>query len=186
MTESDLADDQIISAGRAGVSASTVAYHWPDMRQFIVDAIWHSVFRDMPVYLAGGHREVDPAKATMEGWLAVMAPTVAITPGAQGYYVRYARLIANICLQAHLDPGRRIGVRSHAQTVAVADVAHDVGEGLTGQIRQAALARIGVGDRWKQKDGGQDEKRFHRPSLKGRRRRGKGQKEEGRRSAGAP
>lgn len=112
----DVAADQIMSAGpsqvtsrsvslAAGTSTSTIVYHWPDMRRFLIDAVWHAVFRDMPRYLAGRNRAVQPGVATTESWLGIMAPTLSITPAAEGFYVRYARLIASICVQARLDPG---------------------------------------------------------------------------------
>ncbi len=114
----DIAADQILAAGLgaisnrsvtavAGTSTSTLAYHWPDMRRFVLDAVWHSVFRDMPRYLAGHPPERDPDTADMESWTLLMTPTVAIRPDAEGFYVRYARLIASICVEARRDPSLR-------------------------------------------------------------------------------
>lgn len=111
----DIAADQILARGVtaitnrsvsavAGTSTSTIAYHWPDMRRFVLDAIWHSVFRDMPRYLAGQRPEGDPAVADLDSWSRIMAPTLAIGPNGEGFYVRYARLIASICIEARRDP----------------------------------------------------------------------------------
>lgn len=114
----DIAADQILAGGItaitnrsvsavAATSTSTIAYHWPDMRHFVLDAVWHSVFRDMPGHLAGHTPEGDPAVADLERWAAIMAPTVAIAREAEGFYVRYARLIASICIEARRDPSLR-------------------------------------------------------------------------------
>lgn len=113
-----IAADQILERGLgaltnrsvsavAGTSTSTIAYHWPDMRRFVLDAVWHSVFRDMPLYLAGQRPEGGPASADLERWARLMAPTVAIAPQSEGFYVRYARLIAGVCMEARRDPALR-------------------------------------------------------------------------------
>lgn len=110
----DIAADQMLSGGVravtnrsvsavAGTSTSTIAYHWPDMRRFVLDAVWHSVFRDMPRYLAGQRPEGDPAEADLDSWGRLMAPTVSIGPAGEGFYVRYARLIASVCVEARAD-----------------------------------------------------------------------------------
>lgn len=114
----DIAADQMLAGGIgavtnrsvsvvAGTSTSTIAYHWPDMRRFVQDAVWHSVFRDMPRYLAGQRPEGDPARADLNSWTRLMAPTVSIPPEIEGFYVRYARLIASICVEARRDPSLR-------------------------------------------------------------------------------
>lgn len=114
----DIAADQILAGGITAVtnrsvstvaatSTSTIAYHWPDMRHFVLDAVWHSVFRDMPGHLAGHAPISDPAIADLDRWAAIMAPTVAIGREAEGFYVRYARLIASICIEARRDPSLR-------------------------------------------------------------------------------
>lgn len=114
----NIAADQILAGGVgaitnrsvslvAGTSTSTIAYHWPDMRRFVLDAVWHSVFRDMPRYLAGQRPEGDPNGATLSRWAEMMAPTVAIDPEAEGFYVRYSRLIASVCVEARRDPSLR-------------------------------------------------------------------------------
>lgn len=111
----DIAADQILSSGIdnvtnrsvsqiAGTSTSTIPYHFGDMRRFLMDAVWHSVFREMPRYL--DHRqpmEIDGPK-TVEIWAERMAPTLASGQGGAGFYVKYARLIAQICLKARRDP----------------------------------------------------------------------------------
>lgn len=107
----DIAADQILAGGVsaitnrsvsmvAGTSTSTIAYHWPDMRRFVLDAVWHSVFRDMPRYLAGQRPEGAPDEADLDSFAGVMAPTVSIAPEAEGFYIRYARLIASVCVEA--------------------------------------------------------------------------------------
>jgi AcrR family transcriptional regulator len=114
----DIAADQILAGGITAVtnrsvsavaatSTSTIAYHWPDMRHFVLDAVWHSVFRDMPGHLAGHAPISDPAVADLDRWAAIMAPTLAIGREAEGFYVRYARLIASICIEARRDPSLR-------------------------------------------------------------------------------
>lgn len=111
----DIAADQILARGIsaltnrsvsavAGTSTSTIAYHWPDMRSFVLDAVWHSVFRDMPRYLAGHRSEGDPSAADLDSWARIMAPTVSIRQDAEGFYVRYVRLIASVCMEARRDP----------------------------------------------------------------------------------
>ena len=114
----NIAADQILARGVtaltnrsvsmvAGTSTSTIAYHWPDMRRFVLDAVWHSVFRDMPRYLAGQQPEGDPAAADLDSWARIMAPTVSIQPDAEGFYVKYVRLIASVCMEARRDPSLR-------------------------------------------------------------------------------
>lgn len=111
----DIAADQILTGGVAsvtnrsvslvaGTSTSTIAYHWPDMRHFVVDAVWHSVFRELPQYLAGRRTDGDPSAPTIESWQRIMAPTLSIGPRGEGFYIKYARLIASICLEARQDP----------------------------------------------------------------------------------
>jgi len=114
----DIAADQILERGlgavtnrsvsqAAGVSTSTILYHFGDMRSFLAEAIWHSVFREIPDYLdtrrAGGRsRPVD-----LDGLAALLAPTLRLgspeDPGHAGFYVKYARLIAQICLIGRRD-----------------------------------------------------------------------------------
>lgn len=114
----DIAADQILAGGLtaitnrsvsavAGTSTSTLAYHWPDMRRFVLDAVWHAVFRDMPRYLAGQKPEGDPALVDLALWAERMAPLAAIGPDGEGFYVRYARLIASICIEARRDASLR-------------------------------------------------------------------------------
>lgn len=108
----NIAADQMLGQGvngvtnrsvslEAGTSTSTIAHHWGDMGQFLMDAIWHSVFREMPPYL--DHRRLGRAgpPADVAGWAELIAPTLA---PAGGFYVKYARLIAQICLKARLEP----------------------------------------------------------------------------------
>lgn len=115
----DIAADQILERGigavtnrtvtqQAGVSTSTILYHFADMRSFLGEAIWHGVFREIPDYLdtrspRGGDRPVDLA-----GLAALLSPTLRPgepdDPGHAGFYVKYARLIAQICLIARRDP----------------------------------------------------------------------------------
>lgn len=110
----DIAADQILAGGlpavtnrsvcqAAGVSTSTIAYHWSDMRRFQVDAIWRCVFRDMPQQL-DYRRPAAPTSPTLEGWSTLMATTARAGVAPEGFYVRYARLIAHICLEARRDP----------------------------------------------------------------------------------
>lgn len=108
----DIAADQILGQGigavtnrsvslEAGTSTSTIAHHWGDMRHFLIDAIWHSVFREMPRYLDHRHLGEAGAPADLEGWVALIGPT--LDPSG-GFYVKYARLIAQICLKARQEP----------------------------------------------------------------------------------
>lgn len=107
--------DQILMGGVAsvtnrsvsttvGTSTSTIAYHWSDMRRFIIDTVWHAVFRDIPGYLDFRHptRKGPP---DLRGWGELMARTLRVGGGERdGFYVIYARLIAQVCLQARRDP----------------------------------------------------------------------------------
>lgn len=111
----DVAADQILTRGVAvvtnrsvstavGTSTSTIAYHWADMRRFVMDAIWHAVFREMPGYLDYRH----PGRGSppdLQRWGELMARTLEVS-GARGggFYVKYARLIAQVCLEARRDP----------------------------------------------------------------------------------
>lgn len=115
----DIAADQILEGGvdavtnrtvtaAAGVSTSTILYHFADMRSFLAEAIWHSVFREIPDYLdARGPRDRQ-RPADLDGLVSLLAPTLrpgaAEDPGRAGFYVKYARLIAQICLIARRDP----------------------------------------------------------------------------------
>ena len=114
----DIAADQILAGGVgaitnrsvsvvAGTSTSTIAYHWADMRHFVLDAVWHSVFRDMPRYLAGQRPEGGGNGPDLDSWARMMAPTVTVGPDVEGFYVRYARLIASVCVEARRDPSLR-------------------------------------------------------------------------------
>lgn len=111
----DLAADQLLAGGigsvtnrsvsqAAGTSTSTILHHWPDMRRFVIEAIWHSVFRGMPQHLDHRRPSSPQAPADLGGWAALMQPTLALPhDGASGFYVSYARLIAQICLEARRD-----------------------------------------------------------------------------------
>ncbi|MET4684333.1 TetR/AcrR family transcriptional regulator [Brevundimonas faecalis] len=110
----DLAANQILTHGvaaltnrsvstEAGVSTSTLAYHWADMRRFIVDSVWHAVFREMPRHL-DFRRPADGGRPDLAGWSERMAGTLTLDgAGGPGFYVKYARLIAQICLKARRD-----------------------------------------------------------------------------------
>ncbi|MNU51527.1 putative DNA-binding transcriptional regulator [compost metagenome] len=111
----DVAADQILSRGVAvitnrsvstavGTSTSTIAYHWADMRRFVMDAVWHAVFREMPDYLDYRH-PAGGGPPDLQRWRDLMARTLEVN-GAEGhgFYVKYARLIAQVCLEARRDP----------------------------------------------------------------------------------
>lgn len=114
----DIAADQILERGigavtnravtrAAGVSTSTILYHFADMRSFLAEAIWHSVFREIPDYLDTRSPRDRERAADLEGLAALLAPTLrpgsSEDPGRAGFYVKYARLIAQICLIARRD-----------------------------------------------------------------------------------
>lgn len=111
----DVAADQILSDGLAvvtnrsvsravGTSTSTIAYHWTDMRRFIIDAVWHAVFREMPGYLDYRHPAGD-GPPDQRRWGDLMARTLEVgREEERGFYVKYARLIAQVCLEARRDP----------------------------------------------------------------------------------
>ncbi len=111
----DVAADQILTKGVAvvtnrsvstavGTSTSTIAYHWVDMRRFIIDAIWHAVFREMPGYLDYRHPAGD-GPPDLQRWSDLMARTLKVGGAeGQGFYIKYARLIAQVCLKARRDP----------------------------------------------------------------------------------
>ena len=90
----------------AKASTSTILYHFGDMRGFLAEAIWHSVFREIPPYL-DWRRPLDLQRpADLDDWARLMATTLQPTSssGQAGFYVKYARLIAQICLLARRDP----------------------------------------------------------------------------------
>ncbi len=113
----DIAADLIMEGGvgavtnrsvtqHAKASTSTILYHFGDMRSFLAEAIWHSVFRAIPPYL-DWRRPLDPQRpADLDDWARLMATTLqpASPDGQAGFYVKYARLIAQICLLARRDP----------------------------------------------------------------------------------
>lgn len=111
----DIAADQILGVGLAvvtnrsvstavGTSTSTIAYYWPDMRRFLIDAVWHAVFREMPRYLDYRH-PLGAAAPDLLRWSELMARTLEVGPTQErGFYVKYARLIAQVCLEARRDP----------------------------------------------------------------------------------
>lgn len=114
----DIAADQILERGigavtnravtqSAGVSTSTILYHFADMRSFLAEAIWHSVFREIPDYLDTRSPRDGERPADLQGLQALLAPTLrpgaSEDPGRAGFYVKYARLIAQICLIARRD-----------------------------------------------------------------------------------
>lgn len=115
----DIAADQILERGisavthravtrAAGVSTSTILYHFADMRAFLAEAIWHSVFREIPDYLDTRRPRDGERPADLQGLATLLAPTLrpgpSEDPGRAGFYVKYARLIAQICLIARRDP----------------------------------------------------------------------------------
>ena len=113
----DIAADQILERGigavtnrtvtqAAGVSTSTILYHFADMRSFLAEAIWHSVFREIPDYLDTRNPRDRERPTDLQGLAALLAPTLRPSsedPGGAGFYVKYARLIAQICLIARRD-----------------------------------------------------------------------------------
>ena len=115
----DIAADLIMAGGvgavsnravtqAAGASVSTILYHFGDMRSFLAQAIWHSVFRQIPAYLDWRSPLEQARPQDLDAWSRLMAPTLALAPagapGEAGFYVKYARLIAQICLLARRDP----------------------------------------------------------------------------------
>lgn len=115
----DIAADQILERGigavtnrtvtqQAGVSTSTILYHFADMRSFLGEAIWHGVFREIPDYLDTRSARGGDRPAELAGLAALLAPTLRPgerdDPSHAGFYVKYARLIAQICLIARRDP----------------------------------------------------------------------------------
>lgn len=111
----DVAADQILTRSVAvvtnrsvstavGTSTSTIAYHWTDMRRFIMDSVWHAVFREMPGYLDYRH-PLRGSPPDLKRWGELMARTLDVHGSeGHGFYVKYARLIAQVCLEARRDP----------------------------------------------------------------------------------
>lgn len=89
----------------AKASTSTILYHFGDMRGFLAEAIWHSVFREIPPYLDWRRPRDFQRPADLDDWARLMATTLrpASPSGQAGFYVKYARLIAQICLLARRD-----------------------------------------------------------------------------------
>lgn len=66
------------------------------------------MFRDLPYHLDRRRAHPEGPPADLTAWSHVMAATVHVDDGARaGFYVKYARLIANICLEARRDPAFR-------------------------------------------------------------------------------
>lgn len=114
----DIAADLIMEGGVGAVtnrsvtqpvkaSTSTILYHFGDMRTFLAQAIWHSVFREIPAYLDGRRPLERERPADLAAWAGLMGQTLKLaptaSPGEAGFYVKYARLIAQICVLARRD-----------------------------------------------------------------------------------
>lgn len=114
----DFAADLIMEGGIGAVtnrsvtqhvkaSTSTILYHFGDMRTFLAQAVWHSVFREIPPYLDGRRPLEQERPADLDAWARLMGQTLklppAASPGETGFYVKYARLIAQICVLARRD-----------------------------------------------------------------------------------
>jgi AcrR family transcriptional regulator len=114
----DIAADMIMEGGvgaitnrsvtqHAKASTSTILYHFGDMRTFLAQAVWHSVFREIPPYLDGRRPLEQERPADLGAWSRLMAQTLKLatpaSPGEAGFYVKYARLIAQICVLARRD-----------------------------------------------------------------------------------
>jgi len=114
----DIAADQILEGGveavtnrsvsqQAETSTSSIPYHFGDMRRFLVEAVWHSVFREIPRYLDARRPAETSRPDDISGWADLLAPTMALDAEGDGrragFYVKYARLISQICLLAPRD-----------------------------------------------------------------------------------
>lgn len=87
----------------------------------------------------------------------------AITIDTAGQAVEFRRIEIG---QTHPNPGSGVCARSQTEAVAVPDVANDPGEGLALARWQTSLARVGVGGGGGEQKTGEDQKPFHRHSLR--------------------
>jgi len=82
-----------------GVPPSLIIYHYGDFAAFLSAAIWRAMMHELPGYLDRSHRTDDEARA---GWLDGLQAAVDPVPGegSRGFYVRYARILGQVCLLA--------------------------------------------------------------------------------------
>ncbi|MEE4454555.1 TetR/AcrR family transcriptional regulator [Novosphingobium resinovorum] len=86
-----------------GVPPSLIIYHYGDFAAFLSAAIWRAMMHELPAYLDQTDPTDDEGRAN---WLAGLR--AAVTPGptgaSNGFYVRYARILGQVCLLARQRP----------------------------------------------------------------------------------
>jgi AcrR family transcriptional regulator len=91
---------------KAGVSTAMIIYHFGDMEQFTVEAIWHALLNGLPAYLDDSN-PARPVRQTDEEWPNVLAKTLVSSGGgacASGFYIGYSRIVGQTCLRARHHP----------------------------------------------------------------------------------
>lgn len=86
-------------ATQAGVPPSLIIYHYGDFAAFMSAAIWRAMMHELPSYLDLANSADTPAR---EGWLSGLETAVnpTATGSAKGFYLRYARILGQVCLLA--------------------------------------------------------------------------------------
>lgn len=86
-------------ATQAGVPPSLIIYHYGDFAAFMSAAICRAMTHELPSYLDIASSADRDAR---EGWLSGLETAVdpAATDGAKGFYLRYARILGQVCLLA--------------------------------------------------------------------------------------
>lgn len=90
-------------ATEAGVTPSLIIYHYGDFAAFLSAAIWRAMMHELPGYLDHAHAADAQARAD---WLTGLETAVDpdATTGAKGFYLRYARILGQVCLLARRRP----------------------------------------------------------------------------------
>lgn len=90
-------------ATEAGVPPSLIIYHYGDFAAFLSAAIWRAMMHELPAYLDRARPAGVLDRADwLHGLETAMDPHT--TDGAQGFYVRYARILGQVCLLARQRP----------------------------------------------------------------------------------
>jgi AcrR family transcriptional regulator len=110
----ELAADDILAQGigslsqrrlakRAGTSSSMIVYHFGNMANFVNQAVWHALLRDIPKEINPDFNEsIGVKQKNMSEWVAAIKKLTApkIDDNPAGFYTDYARLTGQACLLA--------------------------------------------------------------------------------------
>lgn len=82
-----------------GVPPSLIIYHYGDFAAFLSAAIWRAMMHELPAYLDQTEPKEDQGRTN---WLAGLQAAVmpGLTSTSNGFYVRYARILGQVCLLA--------------------------------------------------------------------------------------